>query len=146
MISNNQIKMIHTLKNKLNLDEDIYRSMLSTYNVESSKKLDFEDAKDLITKLQKMALEVGIWKKNKRRPSKYKELKGRSEMATPAQLRMIEGMWADVSYQETPEEREKALRKFLYRIVKVSDLSFLKSTQVSKVINALKAMKWQKRS
>ncbi len=66
-------------------------------------------------------------------------------MATSAQIRMIKGMWKDVCRADE-KERDKALRKLLLKIVKVSDVRFLERDQVKKIIAALSAMKKQNKA
>jgi hypothetical protein len=46
-------------------------------------------------------------------------------------------MWSGVSRQETPKEKEAALRKFLENKFGISDIRFIAAPQVKKVINAL---------
>ena len=75
---------------------------------------------------------------------KYEELGRRPGMATPRQLRMIEGMWAGVSRTHKEDHRQRALRKFIFRITHVEDMRFLENWQVQKIIRALEAMKEQK--
>lgn len=47
----NQVTAIHTLKSKLGLSEEVYISILASYNVKSSKDLLFHEAGELITNL-----------------------------------------------------------------------------------------------
>jgi len=139
MISKAQIKKIHALKNVLGMDDETYRDMLwSRYKVETSKRLSKSQACELIDWLERNAIETGVWEKRRQR---FSHLKNREDMASPKQLRMIESMWRDVSYKRTDEERSRALRKFLFRIVGVSDLRFLERRDVQKVVKALQAMK-----
>jgi hypothetical protein len=72
---------------------------------------------------------------------RFEDLGHRDGMATPAQLRMIEGMWMDVSKMPTYTARQKALQGFLKRIAGVEDLRFLETWHVRKVINAIEGMK-----
>lgn len=72
---------------------------------------------------------------------RYDELGYRDGMATPPQLRMIEGMWMDVSNQRTYEDRLSALDSFLKRVVKVDSMRFVEGWMVSKVIAAIRRMK-----
>ena len=65
-------------------------------------------------------------------------------MATPAQLRMIESIWAELTAPENDEQRDASLRGFLFKYFKVSDLRFLSGPAVNKAILALKAMKARK--
>ena len=44
MASSSQIRKIHTLKNVLCLDDDLYREMLMSFDVQSSKDLTYTEA------------------------------------------------------------------------------------------------------
>jgi len=138
-IDKNQIKIIHTLKNMLGMDDDTYRAMLAgNYKVDSCKDLSYMQAKSLIIRLSGDAKSVGSWKSSN-------SVK-RVGMATAKQIAMIEGMWKEVSRASNYVDRKKALRSFLERIVGVSDVRFLESLQVKKVVEALKAMVASKRA
>ena len=75
---------------------------------------------------------------------RYDELGHRDGMASPAQLRMIESMWMEVSRMTTYAAREKALEGFLKRVVNVQQMEWIKSWQVRKIINAISHMKRSK--
>lgn len=142
MANKNQIKIIHSLKNKLKMTDENYRDNLYSYfEVESSKDLTAAQATFYIKKLEEDAVKAGVWKKS---VWNYTHLDGREGMASSAQLRKIQAMWAEVSDCKSKKERQKGLRKFLLRIVKVEDLRFLKVRMVKKIVNALSAMKKQK--
>jgi len=142
-ITPGQIKKIHTLTTALGIDDATYRAALgASFGVSTSKALNYEQAQDFINDLEAKAMAAGRWKKRPRR-KKFQELRHRAGMATDAQLRMIEAIWFEVSRATDDEGRRKALRKFLFRIAKVSDLRFLDSDGAGKVINALKSMKCQ---
>ena len=141
MPTKKQIKVIHALKNALQMSESAYRQVLvNRYGAVTSKALNVDEAADLIAYLEDMAVEAGVWEPYARK-KKYEDLKGRPYMATPKQLRMIEAMWKDVSRHKRTKEREAALRAFLKRIVGVDDLRFLEDWQVPKVVEALRAMR-----
>jgi len=126
------------------MPKEEYRLMLSDYWASSCKDLQVEDAQNLINKLEKRAIEAGVWSRYSHRGKmRYEHLKGRPGMATPKQLRMIEGLWEDVSYIHNIERRQRALRKFIFRIAGVSDMSFLESHHVKKVVNAIKNMRYR---
>ncbi len=57
-----QIKMIHTLKGALQLDDDTYRAILSGYKVTSSKELTAFTAGKLTEDLTAKATAAGVWK------------------------------------------------------------------------------------
>jgi hypothetical protein len=142
-----QVKKIHALAQVLGLidgsDDGTYREMLRSYGVASSKELSFKLAGEVISSLEKSAAEMGLWVKNKPQGrEKHNDLKNRdSEMATPKQLRYIEGLWANVSRAKTPDDRTTALRHFTEKLAGVSDIRFLDKQGASVMINALKAMK-----
>lgn len=144
-ITKNQIKMVHTLKNALQLDDPTYREILDTwFQAASSKDLSTAQAEVLIRELKDIAVSAGAWEQRSPREKKFDEWQNRrGDMASPPQLRKIEAMWQEVSRSEDPDGRKKALRSFLERIVKVSDLRFLDVKSAGKVINALTAMKKQ---
>ena len=56
MASASQIKKIHTLKNILGLDNELYREILFAFKVESSKNLTYMQATDLIEVLEQKAV------------------------------------------------------------------------------------------
>ncbi len=138
-IDGTQIKLIHTLKGALGLDDATYREMLAArFRKTTSKDLLHSEAADLIREMEAHAVSQGVWR---RKEKKYDRFGNRSGFASPKQLRMIEGMWKDVSRAATVEDRAIALRHFLLRIVGVEDLRFLEPEHVRKVVNALKSMK-----
>lgn len=141
-ITASQIKKIHTVKGALCLDDDTYRAILTErFGVASSKELTRLQASDLIDELERQAIACSKWVKRTPSPKKFVELEGRYGMASPAQLRKIEAMWNDVSRMEEPDAKRKALRHFVERITRVSDLRFLNMDGACRVICALEAMK-----
>ena len=142
MITKAQIKKIHTLKSILGLDNDVYREMLSSFKVLSSKDLSLKDACIFIDILEVQAIGIDKWQKPK---EKFDELSQRADMATPAQLRKIEAMWIDflkMSYgkEVKASTTRKSLRKLLRRLYHISDLRFLERDKVSKVLKTIQSM------
>ena len=137
-----QVKIIHTLVSRLKWGDDNYRAALSAYGVSSSKLLNYADAAAFIATLNELGEKAGVWKAPVSREfkKKYESLGDRGVRATGAQLRMIEAMWKDVSRQPDAERRKHALRKFVNRIVRCNDITWLEQWQVKKVIKALEAM------
>jgi len=134
-----QIKKIHTLKNVLRLDDDLYLDMLMSFGVQSSKNLTTTEAGIFLEILEEKAVLTNKWEV---RNKKYEELKFRDEdMATPAQLRMIEAMWREVCYVDSPEFAKQSLRKFIQNKFKIADIKFLTKKKAVKVIRAISAMK-----
>lgn len=141
-INNYQIKMIHTLKNALGMDELTYRSALfEAFGVYSSKDLTSSEAGEVISYFEREATDAGLWKKIDPK-EKYRKLEGRPDYATVKQLAYIESLWKQVS-RVKGKQRASALRSFLQRQAGVSDLRFLKRSDTGKVVTALKAMKHQ---
>lgn len=65
-----QIKLIHTLKGALILDDDTYRATLAQYGVASSTKLTPLKAGQLIKDLEAKAIHAGVWKNKQKKPGK----------------------------------------------------------------------------
>jgi len=146
-ITGRQIKQVHVLKNCLGLDDPTYRTVLREgFRVDSSKQLNTVQADLLIRDLELKAVAAGVFEQRPGRRKKFEDLSGRGGMATPAQLRKIEAMWQDVSRASDPEQRRKALRSFVERVAKSSDLRFLDQDGAGKVINALKKMSQPKKN
>ena len=137
MATNSQIKKIHTLKKVLGIDDDLYREMLMSFGVCSSKDLTFTEAKVLLDILETRAVERNIWKKL---PKKYDDLSQRDDMATPPQLRMIKALWTEICYCKEADFVNKSLRKFLKSKFKVDDIRFLTKNKAIKVIQGIKAI------
>ena len=138
MVTIFQIKKIHTLKNILGIDENLYRELLCELGVNSSKELNYSQAKMFIEILEDKAVECNLWKKQLK---KYEELDRDKQMATDAQLRMIEGLWQEICYFDDEKYAKTSLRKFLKSKHKVDDVMFLTKQKASKVIQSIIAMK-----
>ena len=138
-----QIKRIHALVNRIGISDEDYRAKLDEeFGVRTCKKLTRAEAGRFIRNMEAVAKGMGI--DVGRRPRR--EWKRRPGMATPAQLRKIEAMWADVSRQRTAGGKRKALGAFLERRFGVSDLAFVTHEMPSKIIHTLEAMKKQKQA
>jgi Protein of unknown function (DUF1018) len=142
-ITTAQTKKIHALKRALALDDETYRAILGErFNVKSSTELDSIKAGILIEELAGKATAAGTWEKRTQPGRKYEDMdKRRGGMATSAQLRKIEAIWFEISRQPDDESRKAALRRFILRIAKVSDLRFLDRAGAGKMIDALNVMK-----
>jgi len=147
-----QIRRIHVLKSRLKLDEEDYRAFLSgNFDVESSKELSYRGASEAIKMLEaqlpksrrgempRSVAEFG------RGGAKYESLGRRPGMATPAQLRMIEAMWAEVSVFRDAKRREAALENFLRSKFQRMNVVNIEAELVERIVKALRAMKNQKK-
>ena len=56
MATTSQIRKIHTLKNALGLDDDLYREMLKSFDVQTSKNLTYTEAIILLKSWKKKLL------------------------------------------------------------------------------------------
>ena len=138
MATTSQIRKIHTLKNILGLDDDLYVDMLMDFGVGTSKNLTYTEAIIFIEILEDRSVERRLWVKQ---PKKYEELNRDKQMATNAQLRMIEGLWREVCYFDNDKFAKISLCKFLKNKHKVDHVMFLTKYKASKVIQSLQAMK-----
>lgn len=138
MATSSQIRKIHTLKNFIGLDDDLYREMLMTFGVQSSKNLTDTEAGIFIEVLEAKDEKFENWVK---RPKKYADLYRDENMATQAQLRYIEGLWKEVAYFDDEDFNKKSLRKFLKSKFKIDDIMFLTKAKATKVIQGIKGMK-----
>lgn len=138
MATTSQIRKIHALKSVLGMDDDLYRDMLMSFDVQTSKNLTFTEADILVDILEKQAIAIGKWEKQ---PKKYEDLNRNNNMATDAQMRMIEGLWREICYHDTDAFAKKSLRKFLKSKFKVDDIMFLTKAKAIKVIQAIQAIK-----
>ena len=135
MVTISQIRKIHTLKSIVGLDDDLYRDMLMSFGVQTSKDLTYAEAVIFLEILEEKAVVLNRWKKL---PKKYSDLNRSDNMATDAQLRMIEGMWREICYFDNDYFATKSLRKFLKSKFKVDDVMFLTKAKAIKVIQAIK--------
>lgn len=144
MSTTKQRQQIGYMRKLLSLDDDTYREVLAQYNgAKSSKDLSVFDANCLLNNLRDKAREIGTFKPKKSttlKQYKYNTLGWRSGMATPAQLRKIEAMWSDISFITDKKARQKALNTLVKRVTGKDSIMFITHKDVSKVIEALKAM------
>ena len=138
MVSSFQIKKIHTLKNLLSIDNDLYIDMLMSFGVQSFKNLTFTEANILLEILEEKAVAQNLWVKQ---PKKYESLKRNEKMASSAQLRMIESLWREIAYINNDKFSKSSLRKFLKNKFKIDDIMFLTKTKATKVIQGIMAIK-----
>jgi hypothetical protein len=148
MITKEQIVRVHTLKAKLGMRDEEYRALLSGYEVESCKEMTVLQADTMCRFLQDM-LDKRDGKtvvRTGRGSRRYAELEGRgSDWATPAQLRMLEAMWMDVTVQRSRDDALVAYRSFLMKRWSVAGPEMIRRDQVGPIRMALQAMVRQKK-
>ena len=128
-----QYRQIHGLVRLLGMNDEAYRDMLrDRYQVESSKQLSTQQRSSLIKSLREQV---------HGKVQKLNELSGRAKhKASPAQLRAIEAMWAQVSRAETSEDRRKALNAFCKRLTGVEVVTWICKDDAKVLIKAIHAM------
>ena len=112
--------------------------MLMSFGVQSSKNLTFTEANILLEILEEKAVAQNLWVKQ---PKKYESLKRNENMASSAQLRMIESLWREIAYINNDKFSKSSLRKFLKNKFKIDDIMFLTKTKATKVIQGIMAIK-----
>lgn len=142
-IVNWQKARIKMLQKDLGIDDECYRAMLGSYGANSCTTLAYSDANDLICKLSGMQTQSAAPKKAPYK-KKYSELEGlpeRDGLATPAQLRYLEGLWKAVSRKkDSPKARNEALNNFCIKQVGFGILK-LDFKEVRKMIRTVESMK-----
>lgn len=142
LITQPQIKKIHTLKSILGLSDDNYEALLSSLNVESSRELTRGAAAALIDILVS-------WEKGERLKPSQKKPKmirdniphfDRAGKATDKQLNYVVGLWLEVSDKKTYE----SLMWFIKRVTGTLyiNIESLSIAETRKVIHSLKT--WNK--
>jgi len=128
-----QYRQIHGLVRLLGMNDEAYRDMLrDRYSAESSKQLSTQQRSSLIKSLREQV---------HGKVQKFNELSGRARhKASPAQLRAIEAMWAQVSRAETSEDRRKALNAFCKRLTGVEVVTWICKDDAKVLIKAIHAM------
>lgn len=126
------------MKSKVGLNEDDYRAMLDGFGVNTSKDLSDAHALELIKKIECMGIASGTWNTRKKR---WDDLDGRPGMATPKQLRHLEGLWVSVSRQPTLREKQKSFNVFLKNRFGIERIQWIPGNMVHKIKRALKTMR-----
>lgn len=142
MIKAHQVRKIHALKGRLGLDDDLYRTRLDqSFNVRSCKHLSEQQAAKFIEELEAAAIAAGVWQARGRQ--RYQNFAERDDaMASPAQLRKVEAMWAEKSrIKDDPVARRQALDKFCKRITGIERLVWIEKKHVRMLIKAIENMR-----
>jgi hypothetical protein len=139
--SKNQLARIHIAAKDLGLDDVVYRQILiNETGKRSAADLTYGQARTVIEYFEAAGWRPKTDRSGDGEKRGHGDKKHRPGFASPRQVRMIQGMWADLSY--APKEKQAgALREFLHRIAGVSDLNFLSDVGAVKVISALLAMR-----
>lgn len=128
-----QIKLIHTLKGALSLNDETYRDILFGYGVSSSKDLPERKAKLLIDDLEIKAKAAGVWKMKRR---DFKPQSG----ADPMTLK-IRALWGQLFAEKKIEANtDTALAAYVKRMTGRDSIRWCSVPQKSVLIEAMK--KW----
>lgn len=148
-----ELAKIHVAKKELGLDANCYEALIQGVggaDSGSAKDLDAQGRSRVLDRLK----ELGFKEKagitcggGKKAPVvKYQDLDDREGMASGKQLRLIEVLWNEVSYQKNEVDKKCALRNFIKRMTKygecpgIDDVKFMTSNQAHIIITAIKRM------
>lgn len=132
------VRRIKALQGLAGIGEEDYRAFLWGYGVESCKQLDVGQARQLIEVLQQMVNRIP---EKRPVPKRFAEIGGRHVlMATERQLRMLEGMWMQITRQTTTERAREALAEWIHRRYGIGSIEWIRREDVGKIKRALEAM------
>jgi hypothetical protein len=132
-LSKGQLAVLHVAKKQLSLDDDIYRNLLEIYGgVSSSKHLKLDGFKRVMEHLARLGFESTSAQGRPRQPQRAPR-RDPDGVPYPAQLSMIEGLLAQVGFND-PERRQGFCRRVIGRPWPQT------RAEANKVFEALKAM------
>ncbi|WP_429885357.1 gp16 family protein [Geoalkalibacter halelectricus] len=133
MATPRQIKLIHTVKSALGMDDDDYRALLMQgYGVSSSKSLSAFTAAQLLADLEQKAAAAGVWTQGgapRKKGNRPRNIEGTSRAG---QLQKIEAL---LTVGGKSWNYGDALAK---RICKVDKIAWVPDGQLYKIITALR--------
>ena len=131
------VRRIKALQGLAALGEEDYRALLWGYGVESCKALDVGQARQLIEVLQQMVNRIP---EKRPAPKRFAEIGGRHVlMATERQLRMLEGMWMQITQQTTTERAREALAEWVHRRYGIGSVVCIRGVVVGILLGAVVA-------
>lgn len=101
-ITPGQIRKIHALKNVLHIEEEHYRALLLRWEVESSKEMTMNEAKELIDFLVEI---------QRKRMTRQPQLLGKHDRITKKQFNNMVSLWAVVSRNKDYDSLRAFVRK-----------------------------------
>lgn len=132
------VTRIKTLQGLAGLGDDDYRALLGGYGVASCKDLSIVDARRVITFLQEIVDRIP---QKRPVPKRYADIGDRLvEMASTRQLRMLEGMWSQVTRQSSSARARSAYSAWLLKRFGIGSAEWIKAVDVGKIKRALEAM------
>lgn len=147
-----QRREIKIRQKRLGMDDVAYRGFLSGWGVESCTELNREQAEEVLDALEAMMFEQGLifrsrsfWRDAPRNlKERYNELLPRdARLATPQQLRHLEGLWVQVTRQRTWAVAMTAFKEFLQRRFGIGDILWIRREEVGKIEHLLRVMRGQ---
>lgn len=133
MLDPSKISIIHVAKTQLKLSEITYRDILSSFGVDSSKKLNDEQFLGLMKVFRELGFSSTTHKTRKELKIKAALDDNGVKLATNAQIGMIRGMWQEKARFKDDE----SLNWFVYRIVKKISLNVLTHRDIEKLKEAM---------
>lgn len=143
-----QIKLIHTIKGALCIDDDVYRGLLAGFGVESSKDLRDAQAELLLRDLEQKAIAAGVWKKKEqpkagRRPGNIKrpEGQGRKDYERVSRAKQLQKIEALLTVGKRPWAYADALAEKICRTrdkMPIKRVAWVPTNQLYKIITALR--------
>lgn len=147
-----QRREIKIRQRKLGMDDVAYRGFLSGWGVESCTEMNREQAEEAIDALEVMLSEQGLIFRSRsfwrdapgNMKERYNELLPRdARLATPGQLRHLEGLWVQVTRQRTWGKAMAAFKEFLQRRFGIGDILWIKREEAGKIERVLRVMREQ---
>ena len=145
-----QRKNIKIRQKRLGMTDAEYRLFLSGWSVGSCTEMNREQAEEVIVVLDKLMVLAGSVEKEaafwasapKNLRTRYEELHPRDAgFATPRQLRYLEGLWVQVTRQQTWVRAMKAFKEFLQKRFHIGDILWIKREEVGKIAKVLRVMR-----
>lgn len=147
-----QRRAIRIRQRKLGMDDAAYRGFLSGWGVASCTELNREQAEEAIGALDEMLCERGLIRKPRsfwrdapgNLKERYNELLPRdARLATPGQLRHLEGLWVQVTRQPTWGAAMAAFRELLQGRFGIGDILWIRREDVGRIEHLLRVMRGQ---
>jgi|GEM_PF-2046900 len=135
-------RTIHALVARIGMDDGDYRAMLwDRFHANSSKDLDARQSQELVASLHQLL--PADERAQHPRPQiaagarqRFEHLGDRDDMATPAQLRMLEASFVQRSRAETLPEKQAAFRAWLRNRFSLDRIEWIPRDQVGKILRA----------
>jgi len=132
-INKEEVKLIHVAKTKLQLSDERYRDILSSFRVTSSKDLDVQQFNSL------MRVFAGLGFKSTASKNYKASSRVVSDKATEDQIAMIRKLWFES--KTVRSKTEEAFQSFVFRITKKISMNVLTHKDIVMIAKAIKELK-----